>query len=44
MTVTETVSVDYQLSAREFDFLWEHLELGRMPYPIDVPSNGATPT
>ncbi len=42
MTVTETVTVDYQLSAREFDFLWEHLELGRMPYPIDVPSNGAT--
>lgn len=30
------------MSTREFDFLWEHLELGRMPYPIDVPSNGAT--
>ncbi|MBP2322985.1 hypothetical protein JOF56_003370 [Kibdelosporangium banguiense] len=37
-----TVGIDYQLSTREFDFLWEHLELGRMPYPLDVPSNGAT--
>jgi hypothetical protein len=37
-----TVTTDYQLSTREFDFLWEHLELGRMPYPMDVPSNGAT--
>lgn len=33
---------DFSVSAREFDFLWEHLELGRMPYPIDVPSNGTT--
>ncbi|CAM4186583.1 ESX secretion-associated protein EspG [Kibdelosporangium persicum] len=33
---------DFVISARELDFLWEHLELGRMPYPIDVPSNGAT--
>jgi hypothetical protein len=37
-----TVGTDYELSAREFDFLWEHLELGRLPYPLDVPSNGAT--
>ncbi|MET0237535.1 MAG: ESX secretion-associated protein EspG [Kibdelosporangium sp.] len=37
-----TVTTDFELSTREFDFVWEHLELGRMPYPIDVPSNGAT--
>lgn len=33
---------DFELTTREFDFLWHHLELGEMPYPLDVPSNGAT--
>ena len=33
---------DVELTAREFDFLWHHLDLPEMPYPVDVPSNGAT--
>lgn len=33
---------DFELTAREFDFVWSHLDLGDMPYPIDVPSNGTT--
>ncbi len=33
---------DFELTAREFDFVWNHLELGEMPYPVDVPSNGRT--
>jgi hypothetical protein len=33
---------DFELTAREFDFVWSHLELDEMPYPIDVPGNGAT--
>jgi ESX secretion-associated protein EspG len=37
-----TITPDHELSAREFDFLWEELELGRMPFPLDVPSNGTT--
>ena len=37
--ITRTV---FALSGQEFDFLWEHLNLGRMPYPVDVPGNGAT--
>ncbi|KOV79658.1 hypothetical protein ADL03_36380 [Nocardia sp. NRRL S-836] len=30
------------LSAREFEVLWQSLRLGRMPYPLDVPSAGDT--
>ncbi len=30
------------LSHLEFDFIWEHLGLGEMPYPIDVASAGET--
>jgi hypothetical protein len=37
-----TIKTDFVLSAKEFDFVWTQLELGRMPYPVDVPSNGAT--
>lgn len=33
---------DFELTAREFDFVWSHLDLGEMPYPVDVPSNGTT--
>jgi len=33
---------DFELTAREFDFLWHHLDLPEMPYPVDVPSNGTT--
>jgi hypothetical protein len=33
---------DFELTAREFDFVWSHLDLGDMPYPVDVPSNGST--
>jgi hypothetical protein len=28
------------LSSAEYDVLWSHLELGRMPYPVSVPSSG----
>jgi hypothetical protein len=37
-----SIKTDFVLSTREFDFVWSHLELGRMPYPVDVPSIGAT--
>lgn len=37
-----TVTPDFELTAREFDFVWSHLGLGDLPYPLDVPSNGAT--
>jgi hypothetical protein len=37
-----TIKTDFALSTREFDFLWAHLGLGRMPYPVDVPSAGTT--
>lgn len=33
---------EFVLSAREFDFVWTDLDLGRIPYPLDVPSNGGT--
>jgi hypothetical protein len=33
---------DFELTDREFDFVWHHLDLGDMPYPVDVPSNGRT--
>jgi hypothetical protein len=33
---------DFELTEREFDFVWSHLGLGDMPYPVDVPMRGAT--
>ncbi|GAB2792205.1 ESX secretion-associated protein EspG [Amycolatopsis magusensis] len=33
---------DFVLSAHEFDIVWGELDLGRMPYPLDVPSTGRT--
>ncbi|MCG8923082.1 ESX secretion-associated protein EspG [Lentzea sp. CC55] len=36
------ITPQYLLSTREFEVLWQTLRLGRMPYPLDVPSEGAT--
>ncbi|MFI6094449.1 ESX secretion-associated protein EspG [Lentzea sp. NPDC051213] len=36
------ITPEYLLSPREFDVLWHELRLGRMPYPLDVPSEGDT--
>jgi hypothetical protein len=36
------ITPEFVLSPREFDILWHELRLGRMPYPLDVPSEGAT--
>ncbi|MET9229206.1 ESX secretion-associated protein EspG [Lentzea sp. NPDC003310] len=36
------ITPEYLLSTREFEVLWQTLRLGRMPYPLDVPSEGAT--
>ncbi|SDG55029.1 EspG family protein [Lentzea fradiae] len=36
------ISPEYLLSTREFEVLWHALRLGRMPYPLDVPSAGDT--
>jgi hypothetical protein len=36
------ITPEYLLSSREFEVLWQTLRLGRMPYPLDVPSEGAT--
>ncbi|MFI6094452.1 ESX secretion-associated protein EspG [Lentzea sp. NPDC051213] len=36
------IAPEYLLSLREFEVLWQTLRLGRMPYPLDVPSEGAT--
>ena len=36
------ITPQYLLSTREFEVLWQALRLGRMPYPLDVPSEGAT--
>jgi len=36
------ITPEYLLSPREFDILWHELRLGRMPYPLDVPSEGDT--
>lgn len=37
-----SIDVDYVLSAQELDILWGDLDLGRLPYPLTVPSLGAT--
>ena len=36
------ITPEFLLSPREFDVLWHELRLGRMPYPLDVPSEGET--
>ncbi|NKE61921.1 ESX secretion-associated protein EspG [Lentzea sp. PSKA42] len=36
------ITPEYLLSTREFDVLWQTLRLGRIPYPLDVPSEGDT--
>ncbi|MDX8030266.1 ESX secretion-associated protein EspG [Lentzea sp. BCCO 10_0856] len=36
------ITPEFLLSPREFDVLWHELKLGRMPYPLDVPSEGET--
>ncbi|MEV6716797.1 ESX secretion-associated protein EspG [Lentzea sp. NPDC051208] len=36
------ITPQYLLSTREFEVLWQTLRLDRMPYPLDVPSEGAT--
>jgi ESX secretion-associated protein EspG len=36
------ITPEFLLSPREFDVLWNDLRLGRVPYPLDVPSEGAT--
>ncbi|WP_434445049.1 ESX secretion-associated protein EspG [Lentzea sp. E54] len=36
------ITPEFLLSPREFDVLWHELRLGSMPYPLDVPSEGAT--
>jgi hypothetical protein len=36
------ITPEFLLSPAELDVLWHDLELGRMPYPLDVPSLGST--
>ncbi|WP_053723134.1 ESX secretion-associated protein EspG [Saccharothrix sp. NRRL B-16348] len=36
------IAPDFVLSAREFDIVWDGLDLGPKPYPLDVPSVGRT--
>ncbi|HEX7303002.1 ESX secretion-associated protein EspG [Lentzea sp.] len=36
------ITPEFLLSPREFDVLWHELRLGRVPYPLDVPSEGDT--
>jgi hypothetical protein len=36
------ITPEFLLSPLEFDVLWHDLRLGRVPYPLDVPSEGAT--
>lgn len=36
------ITPEFLLSPREFDVLWQELRLGRMPYPLDVPTEGDT--
>ncbi|HEX8870486.1 MAG TPA: ESX secretion-associated protein EspG [Lentzea sp.] len=36
------ITPEFLLSPREFEVLWHELRLGRMPYPLDVPSEGDT--
>ncbi|MEU4770084.1 ESX secretion-associated protein EspG [Actinosynnema sp. NPDC023794] len=34
------IEPEFVLTPRELDVLWHHLDLGRLPYPLDVPSHG----
>ncbi|QQQ75583.1 ESX secretion-associated protein EspG [Saccharothrix sp. 6-C] len=34
------IEPEFVLTPRELDVLWSHLDLGRLPYPLDVPSVG----
>ncbi|TWP52523.1 ESX secretion-associated protein EspG [Lentzea tibetensis] len=36
------ITPDYLLTPVQLDFLWHDLGLGRLPYPLDVPSVGGT--
>ncbi|ONI83611.1 ESX secretion-associated protein EspG [Saccharothrix sp. ALI-22-I] len=36
------IEPEFVLTPRELDVLWHHLDLGRLPYPLDVPSQGST--
>ncbi|RKT57374.1 ESX secretion-associated protein EspG [Saccharothrix australiensis] len=36
------IEPEFLLSPRELDVVWHDLGLGRLPYPLDVPSLGAT--
>ena len=36
------IEYDFVLTTRQFDILWQDLGLGRVPYPLDVPSAGGT--
>lgn len=36
------ITPEFLLSPAELDVLWHDLELGRLPYPLDVPSLGST--
>ncbi|GLZ30984.1 ESX secretion-associated protein EspG [Lentzea sp. NBRC 105346] len=36
------ITPEYLLTPAELDVLWHELELGRLPYPLDVPSVGGT--
>ncbi|MFC3897257.1 ESX secretion-associated protein EspG [Lentzea rhizosphaerae] len=36
------ITPEFLLSTREFEVLWQTLRLGRIPYPLDVPSEGDT--
>ncbi|MDQ2586991.1 ESX secretion-associated protein EspG [Saccharothrix yanglingensis] len=36
------IEPEFLLDQRQMDVLWHHLGLGRLPYPLDVPSVGAT--
>lgn len=41
--MTRPSGPDFVLSTHEFDILWWALDLGRMPYPLEVPRIGRTP-
>lgn len=36
------IKPQFLLTPRQLDVLWHHLGLGRLPYPLDVPSFGGT--
>ncbi|TCO56017.1 ESX secretion-associated protein EspG [Actinocrispum wychmicini] len=40
MALHGMVAADFELSSAEYEILWSDLGLGRMPYPVDVPSVG----